>query len=210
MRVLTFKVGQHLLRLGPGLHRHILFRSLELALVSAGLLVWTGDHNLWLCRSLHLDWQMWMGEICSTHINLFVSQHARPGHDPDLTHLLVIHCLVLAPHSSEGTPLEPFWSAQVLKGSWLFFPVIRSSMLGTEPVFLHLNDIFLIFLEKKANTCQIQEMVTKALFVSCQVQRTQFLPFWRQARMTTATERAEAWKPALRLGPCPVSSLLLY
>ena len=64
MRGLTSKVHQRPLKLGPGLYLHIPLRSPELALVGADLLVWIGDHNLLLCRGLHWDWQMLLGEIC--------------------------------------------------------------------------------------------------------------------------------------------------
>lgn len=71
---------------------------------------------------------------------------------------------------------------------------------------------FSYLLGKKANAYQIQEMVTKALLVRCQVQRTQFLPFWRQARMDGSSHRkSRGLKTSFGFGslPCFLSTSLL-
>lgn len=55
------------------------------------------------------------------------------------------HCIVLKPLPHRGLP----WSLCLNIGRVLaLFPVIRGSLLRTEPVFLHTKNIFLIFLKK--------------------------------------------------------------
>lgn len=101
-------------------------------------------------------------------------------------------CNMLCPPFLWGNSLGVFVICLMLKWSWFFSPVIRSSLLGIEPVFLHPNDIFLISLGKKTNAYQMQESTTKALFVSSS--QAQSSPWVLSSRMPVGRERPETWK----------------
>lgn len=71
--------------------------------------------------------------------------------------------------------------------------MIRSSLLGIEPVFLHPNDIFLISLGwggGRTNAYQMQESALKALFVS--LSQAQSSPHFLLS-VPAGRERAGTW-----------------
>lgn len=125
------------------------FRCLEFALGGSGLLVWIGDCNLVLCRGLHWAWQ-WVGRCVRTHNDPFLIHHACPGHSPGLLHLPLVITLS-CPNTTflSGDSLRAFVICLGGERVLALFPVIRSSFLGIEPVFLHPSGIFLSLGGKK-------------------------------------------------------------
>lgn len=110
-----------------------------------------------------------------------------------------------------GLPWRLFDPSVMLKGSWLFVSVSRSSLLGIEAMFLRPNDIFLISLgeKKRTNVYQMQTSTSKALFVSLsqclklRVTHASFLACCQQAEKDQGPGKTSL---PLCFGPCSIST----
>lgn len=71
----------------------------------------------------------------SAHADRFIVQRACPGPRPGLTYLLVITLSCLNTPFLRGNSLRGFVICLSVESVLALFPVIRSSLLGIEPVF---------------------------------------------------------------------------
>lgn len=112
-----------------------------------------------------------------------------------------------------GLSWRLFDPAMMLKGSWLFVSLSRSSLLGIEAVFLRPSDIFLISFggKKRTNVYQMQASTSKALFVSLsqclklRVTHTSFLACCQQAEKDQGPGKTSL---PLCFGPCSISTFV--
>lgn len=133
----SFKIGQHL---GPGPHLHCASQIPKAWSVCFWPVVWIGVITCKFAEASPGTGRHWWGRCVPTHANLFI-QHAPPGCHPGLTHLLLVIKLYCpnTPFLREDS-LGDFVIYLGVERVLAFFPVIRSSLLGIEPGFLHPND----------------------------------------------------------------------
>lgn len=96
-----------------------------------------------------------------------------------------------------GLPWRLFDPSVMLKGSWLFVSVSRSSLLGIEAMFLRPNDIFLISLgEKKKNQCvpDADEHFEGPVCLPVSMSQAQSNPCFLLSMLPAGRERPGTWK----------------